>query len=99
MSNVMTSARIQPFCGKNNIIIGCYDAFRVCPRNFTLRNTRLKRHENHFCLFWKSVAISFDKAIKELKYNLKVVDNVISDKHIKKFINFEYEPRSSISIN
>ena len=94
----MAPARIQPFCGKNNIIIGCYDAFRVFPRNFTLRNTTLKRNENHFCLFWKSVAISFDKAIKQLKDILKVVDIVISDKHIKKFVNFEYEPRSSISI-
>ena len=34
-SNVMTSARVQPFCRKYNINIGCYDGFRVCPRNIT----------------------------------------------------------------
>ena len=34
-SNVMTSARIQPFCKTHNIDIGCYDGFRICPRNIT----------------------------------------------------------------
>ena len=38
-SNVMTSARIQPFCRKYNINIDCYDGFRVCPKNITQRNT------------------------------------------------------------
>ena len=52
-SNVMTSARVQPFCRKNNINIGCYDGFRVCPRNITHRNTALKIQNNHFCLIWK----------------------------------------------
>ena len=31
-SNVMTTARIQPFCKKHNNSIGCYDVFRVGPR-------------------------------------------------------------------
>ena len=90
-SNVMTSARVQPFCRKYNINIGCYDLFRVCPRNITERNTALRIHENHFCLIWKSDGISFDKAIKELKDNYKVIDNVISDKHVKSFIKYEYK--------
>ena len=47
-SNVMTSARVQPFCRKHNINIGCYDGFRVCTRNITQRNTALKIHKNHF---------------------------------------------------
>ena len=34
-SKLMTSASIQPFCRKHNINIGCYDGFRVCPRNTT----------------------------------------------------------------
>ena len=41
----------------------------------------------------KSDGISFDKAIKEIKDNFEVVDNVISDKHVKSFINYEYNPR------
>ena len=92
-SNVMTSARVQLFCRKHNIIIGRYDGFRVCPRNITQRNKALKIHNNHFCLIRKSDGVSFDKAIKELKDNFKVVDNVISDKHVKSYINYEYKPK------
>ena len=91
-SNVMTSARVQPFCRKHNIDIGCYDGFRVCPRNITQRNTALKKHNNHFCLIRKTNGISFDRAITELKDNFKVVDNVLSDKHIKSYIKYEYKP-------
>ena len=93
-SNVMTSARIQPFCKKHNINIGCYDGFRVCPRNITQRNIALKIHNNHFCLIWKSNGVSFEKAIKELKDNFGVVDNVISDKHVKSFNKYEYKPKT-----
>ena len=80
--NVMTCARIQPFCRENNIKIGCYDGFRVCPRNITQRKITLKIHNNHFFLIWKSNGVSFDRAIQELKDNIKAVDNVISDKHL-----------------
>ena len=92
-SNVMTAARIQPFCRNHNIVIGCYDGFRVCPRNIAQRNIALKIHNNHFCLIWKSNGVSFEKAIKELKDNFRVVDNVISDKHVKSFIKYEYKPK------
>ena len=92
-SNVMTAARIQPFCRKHNINIGCYDGFRVCPRNITQRHIALKIHNNHFCLIWKSDGVSFEKAIKELKDNFRVVDNVISDKHVKSYIKYEYKPK------
>ena len=34
-SNVMTSARIQPFCRKCFINIGCFDGTRIKPRNLT----------------------------------------------------------------
>ena len=85
-SNVMTSERIQPICRKYNINIGCYDGFRVCPRNITHRDLALKIPNNHFRSIWKSHGISYDKAIKELKENFKVFDNVISDKHVKIYI-------------
>ena len=91
-SNVMTSARVQPFCRKHNINLGCCDGFRVCPRNITQRKTAIKIHNNHFCLIWKSDGISFEGAIKELKDNFEVVDNVISDKHVKTYIKYEYKP-------
>ena len=49
-------------------------------------------HKNHFCLIGKSNGISFSQAIKELKDNFKVIDNVITDKHVKNFIKYEYKP-------
>ena len=89
----MTCARLQPFCRKCNINIGCFDGTRINPRNLTQRNASLFIYNNHFCLIWKSDGISFDKAIKELKDNFKVVDNVISDEHVKSFIKYEYNPK------
>ena len=92
-SNVMTSARIQPFCRKYNINIGCFDGTRINPRNLTQRITSLFICNNHFCLIWKSDGISFDTAVRKLKDNFKVVDNVMSDKHVKSFIKYEYNPK------
>ena len=49
-SNVMTSARIQPFCEKYNINISCIDGTRINSRNKTQRNSSLFMYNNHFCL-------------------------------------------------
>ena len=93
-SNVMTSARVGSFCRKYNINIGCFDGTRINPRNITQRNTALKIHNSHFCLIWKSDNVSFNQVIEnELKPNFRVVDNVISDKHVKSFIKYEYNPK------
>ena len=93
-SNVMTSARVGSFYRKYNINIGCFDGTRINPRNITQRDTALKIHNNHFCLIWKSDRISFNQVIEnELKQNFKVVDNVISDKHVKSFMKYEYIPK------
>ena len=94
-SNVMASARVGSFCRKNNINIGCFDGTRINPRNLTQRVTSLFIYKNHFCLIWKSNGISFSQAIEELKNNFKVVDNVISDKHVKSFIKYDYKPKKS----
>ena len=93
----MTSARVGSFCRKYNINIGCFDGTRINPRNLSQRDTSLLIHNNHFCFIWKSNGISFDKAIKELKGNFKVVDNVISNKHIKSFIKYDYKPKKAQS--
>ena len=89
----MMSARFQPFCKKYNINIGCFDGTRINPRNLTQRTTSSFIYNNHFCLIWKSNGISLDKAVKEIKDNFKVVDNVISDKLVKSFINYEYNAK------
>ena len=99
-SNVMTSARIQPFCRKYNSNIGYYDGFRVCPRNITQRNTALKIHNNNFCLIWKTDGFIFNKAIeKELEPNFRVVGNVMSDKHVRSFKKMNINLKRPISIN
>ena len=89
----MTSARVQPFCRKYNINIGYFNGKEKWPRTVTQKDTALKIHENHFCLIWKSDRISFDKAIKQIKDDFKVVDNVISDKHVKSYIKNDYKPK------
>ena len=97
----MTSAQNQPFCGKYNINIGCFDGPRINPRNMTQRKIALFIHSSHFCLIWKSNGISVFQVIpEELKQNFKIVDIVISDKHVEAFIKYEYNSiKSSISIN
>ena len=93
-SNVMTSARIQPFCRKYNINIGRFDGTRINPRNLTQRNTSLFIYKNTFCLIWKSNGISFNQVLEnELKPNFKLVDKVISDKHFKSFNKYEYNAK------
>ena len=94
-SNVMTSARIQPFCKKLNFNIGCSDGFGVCPGNNTEKKLALCMYKNHFRLFRKSNGISFNKTLVELKFNFKVVHNVISDKYAKSFMKNEDKAKKS----
>ena len=90
----MTSARIQPFCRNYNINIGCFDGTRKNPRNYFQRNKALFIHSNQSCLIWKSNGNSFIQVIEvELKPNFKVVDKVISDKHVESYFIFEYKPQ------
>ena len=97
----MTSARIQPFYRKYNINIGCFVGTRINPRNITQRKTSLFIHNIQFCLVRKSQSISLNQVIKhELKPNFKVVDNVISDKHVKSFLlNMNTILKNSLSTN
>ena len=51
-------------------------------------------HNNLFSLVCKSDGISFNQSrYDELEPNFKVVDNVISDKRFKSFIEYEYKPK------
>ena len=93
-SVIMTSARIHLFRTKNNINIGCFDGTRINPRSITQRNTSLFIYNKHFCLIWKSNGTRLRKAIEdEIKPTFKVVDNVISDKHVKSFMKYDYKPK------
>ena len=66
-SNIVTMARIQPFCRANNINLGYYNNDRVFPRSVTNRDSALFLFNNHFCVIWKSENVSFKQAIRELK--------------------------------
>ena len=94
-SNVMTMARVQPFCRANNINMGCFDGTRVFPRSVTDRNNALFLHSNHFCLIWKSEGVSFNQAIKELKDNFEIVDlfsKCITEEIVKDHFKYEFTP-------
>ena len=34
-----------------------------------------------------------DKALKEIRGNFEIIDNVICNKHVKSFIKYEYKPK------
>ena len=92
-SNIMTKARIQPFCNKNNINLGYYNDDRVFPRTVTNRDSALYLYNNHFCLIWKSQGKSFKDAIQELKDNFKIVDSYITEENVNAYFKNEFTPK------
>ena len=92
-SNMMTKARIQPFCNINNINLGYYNDHRVFPRSVTIRDSALYLYNNHFCLIWKSQGKSFEDAIQELKDNFKIVDNYITEEKVNAYFKYEFIPK------
>ena len=92
-SNIMTKARIQPFCRENNIILGYYNDERVFPRSVTNRDSALYLFSNHFCLIWKSEGKSFRDAIQEIKDNFKIVDNYITEENVNSHLKYEFIPK------
>ena len=92
-SNIMTKARIQPFCGANNINLGYYNEDRVFPRSVTNRDSALFLFDNHFRVIWKSECLSFKQAIKELKDNFEIVDNFITEENVNSHFKYEFIPK------
>ena len=92
-SNIMTKARIQPFCRANNINLGYFDGDGVFPRSVTNRDSALFFYNSHFCLIWKSQGVSFNQAINELKNNFKKVDNYITDENVNSHFKYEFIPK------
>ena len=92
-SNIMTKARIQPFCRANNISLGYWDGERVFPRSVTNRDNALFLFDNHFCLIWKSEGVSFKQAIRELKDNFKIVDIYITEENVNSHFKYEFIPK------
>ena len=46
-------------------------------------------YQNPFCLIWKSNGIKFNKVIEKVNINFRIVDNILSEKHVKIFIKYE----------
>ena len=92
-TNIMTKARIQPFCNKNNINLGYYNDDRVFPRTVTNRDSALYLYNNHFCLIWKSQGKSFKDGIQELKNNFKIVDNYVTEENVNAYFKYEFIPK------
>ena len=92
-SNIMTKARIQPFCRAKNINLGYYDGERVFPRSVTERDNALYLFNNHFCLIWKYENISSKQAKQELKDNFKIVDSYITAENVNSHFKYEFIPK------
>ena len=92
-SNIMTKARIQPFCRANNISLGYYNGERVYPETIRNRQIALYLYNNHFCLIWRSQSVNFKQAITELKMNFKIVDNYITEENVKSHFKYELLPK------
>ena len=99
-SNIMTKARIQPFCRANNINLGYWDGERVFSRSVTNRDNALFLFNNQFCLIWKSEGVSFKQAVQELNDNFKMVDNFITEENVISHFKYEFIPKkNTISFN
>ena len=92
-SNIMTKARIQPFCRANNFNLGYFDGERGFPRSATDRNNVLFLYNSHFCLIWKSEGVSFNQAITKLKDKFKKVENYITEENVKSHFEYIYIPK------
>ena len=92
--NIMTMARIQPFCRANNINLGYYNNVIVFPRSNTNRDSALFLFDNHFCVTWKSENVSFKQAIRELEENFKIVDTYITEENVNSHFKYEFIPKT-----
>ena len=92
-SNIMTTARIQPFCRDSNFNLRYYNEDRAFPRSVTNRDSALFLFNIHFCLIWESEGVSFIRAIKELKDTFKIVDNFITEENVNSHFKYEFIPK------
>ena len=86
-------ARIQPCLKKLGVNLGYYNGDKVFPRTVTNRNIALFLVNIQFCLIWKSEGVSFNQAIKELKANLKIVDNFINEENHTFHFKYDFIPK------
>ena len=86
--NIMTSAKIQPFCKKHNIKLGVYNPNQQekLPRSVTERRVCLFFHKNHFCVVWKTKKKTFTDAFREFENKFEYESHHISDNILKQVV-------------
>ena len=72
--NIMTSAKIQPFCKKHDINLGIYDLKqkRILPLSVTERRICLYIHENHFLRDLENGENNFHKRDKRIRRQFRI---------------------------
>ena len=90
--NIMTSAKIQPFCKKHKINLGVYNPKqqKSLPRSVTEQKICLFNHKNQFCVIWKREKTNSTDAIKELEKNFEYQPNHINEKLLKQVVEFKF---------
>ena len=90
--NIITSAKIQPFCKKQKINLGVYNPKQqeILPRSVTERRICLFIHENHFCVIWKREKTNFTDAIKEIEKDFEYQPNHINDNNLKQVVEYKF---------
>ena len=63
-SNIMTKARIHPFCRANNFNLRYFDGTRGFARSVTDRDNASFLYNNYFCLIWILEGVILNQAIK-----------------------------------
>ena len=88
----MTSAKIQSFCKKYNIILGVYHSKqqRILRISITERKISLFIHKNNFCLIWKTTNTNFTDAIKELENNFEYEANHNFENILKQVVEYKF---------
>ena len=90
--DIMTSAKIQPFCKKYNINLGVYnkDQRTILLKSIKERIICLYIHKNNFCLISKTINTSFTDAIKELGNNFEYEPNHNTDYILKQVVEYKF---------
>ena len=89
--NVMTLAKIQPFCKKYNIDLGYFNGKQVKPVSVKERHKCLYLHNNHFCCIWGD---SLKKATQEIEANFKLINNSVITTNINKYKEYNFKPNN-----
>ena len=93
--NIMTSAKIQPFCRKNEYNINL-DVFNKKQRSILLKTVTERRicfliHNNLFCVLWRKNQSSVPDAMGEIQNKFKYEETQINDNILQQVIEYKFQ--------